>query len=95
MSNPSRVAAGLILCPRERTAVAANTTSIITDGTTTLVGLSQLLLWAIQRLFNTREGRFSCWCMHTCVCVCVCVCVCACILKVPAALEAKTTWVMM
>ena len=94
MSNPSRVAAGLILCPRERMAVAANTSSIITDGTTTLVRLSQLLLWAIQRLFNTREGRFSCWYMHTCV-VCVCVCVCVCILKVPAALEAKTTWVTM
>lgn len=74
MSNPSRVAAGLTVCPRERMAVAANTSSIITDGTTTLAGLSQLLLRATQRLFNTREGRFSYWCMHTRVHVCLHVC---------------------
>lgn len=75
MSNPSRVAAGLIVCPRERMAVVASTSSIITDRATTLVGLSQILLQATQRLLNTREGKFSCWCMHACVCVCICMCV--------------------
>lgn len=69
MSNPSRVAADLIVCPRERMAAAASTSSIITDGATTLVGLPQILLQATQRLFNTREGKFSCWCIHLCVCV--------------------------
>lgn len=79
MSNPSRVAAGLTVCPRERMAVAANTSSIITARTTTLVGLSQLLLQATQRLFNTREGRFSYWCMHTCVHTRVHVCAHVCV----------------
>ena len=72
--RPQQGGSRSIVCPRERMAVAASTSSIITDGATTLVGLSQILLQATQRLFNTREGKFSCWCIHACVCVYLHVC---------------------
>lgn len=97
MSNASRAAARLTVCSREKTAAAEQPLR---------VGLSQLLHQATQRLLTPGKGCLPAGaCTRVCACVCMLThtytyihthtCMRTLSFKVPIAVEAKTTWVMM
>lgn len=78
MSNPSRVAASLTVSQGKDGSCCQHQLYYYRQNHH-FGGLSQLLLQATQRLFNTREGRFSLLvharvCTRVCMCVRMCVC---------------------